>query len=168
MASEDDDDSEGKWARARAIAAEDEALKAEHAEFRRLQSLSSRFRNAGSADVLQMFETGTNEKGQPLTQFEFEALCERWCEVFGELPPTGEPSEPTAEPDPLPADEEMIPMKRVVGITGVSKSTIKRWVNDPANDFPRPVKVPASRRINWRADQVKAWRRKIEATGSDR
>ena len=117
--------------------------------------------------MLRMFETGTNEKGQPLTQFEFAALCERWCAVFGELPPMGDPPDASDEPEPLPADEELIPMKRVVRITGLSKSTIKRWVNDPENDFPKPHKL-SKRRIGWRADQVKAWRNRIESAGSDR
>ena len=116
-----------------------------------------------------MFETGTNEKGQPLSQFEFEALVERWAAVFGELPPMGEPSDDPAAPDPVPADDAMLRMRDVVRITGLSKSTIKRWVNDPANDFPKPVQLlPSLRRIGWRADQVKAWRDRIESAGSGR
>jgi hypothetical protein len=49
-----------------------------------------------------MFERHTNEKGETLSQFEFEALCERWCEVFGELPPFAPPDE---------APENMIPCR---------------------------------------------------------
>jgi predicted DNA-binding transcriptional regulator AlpA len=161
------EDDVGKWARARAIAAEEQALEEEYGWHKHQQALASRFRSAGAAEVLRMFETGTNEKGQPLSQFECEALCERWCVVFGELPPMGDPPDPAAQPEPLPADEELIPMKRVVGIAGLSKSTIKRWVNDPENDFPKPVKN-SQRRIGWPADQVKAWRKKIESAGSDR
>jgi predicted DNA-binding transcriptional regulator AlpA len=163
-----DDDDAGKWARARAVAAEEEALQEQYADHMREQALASRFRTSGATEVLQMFEAGVTEKGQPLSQFEFEALCERWCAVFGELPPTGSPpADSTAEPEALPADEEMIPMKRVVRITGLSKSTIKRWVNDPDSDFPKPVKL-SPRRIGWRADQVKAWRKRIERAGQDR
>src|SRR5262245_23586797 len=87
-----DKDDAAKWARARAVAAEDEALSAryaeQYAEHKRAQAREARFCDAGPADTLRMYETGTNEKGQLLTQFEFEALCERWCVVFGELPPT--------------------------------------------------------------------------------
>jgi hypothetical protein len=36
-----------------------------------------------------MFETHTNEKGETQSQFEFEAMFERRCAVFGELPPLG-------------------------------------------------------------------------------
>jgi predicted DNA-binding transcriptional regulator AlpA len=115
-----------------------------------------------------MFETGTNEKGEPLSQFEFEALCERWCAVFGELPPLGPADEmPQTDPDPLPPDDAMLSMKDVMRLTGLSKSTIKTWVNDPTGTFPKPSKL-SSRRIGWRADQVKAWRRHIESIGSGR
>jgi predicted DNA-binding transcriptional regulator AlpA len=163
-----DDNDAAKWARAREVAAEEEALQEQYAWHKHEQALASRFRSAGAAEVLRMFETGTNEKGQSLTQFEFSALCERWCVVFGELPPMGEPPDPADEPEPLPADEDTIDMKRVVRITGLSKSTIKRWVNDPKNDFPKPVKLLPSRRIGWSADEVKAWRNRIENAGSDR
>jgi prophage regulatory protein len=61
----------------------------------------------------------------------------------------------------------MLSMKDVVRIAGLSKSTIKRWVNDPANDFPKPVKL-SPRRIGWRSDQMKAWRTKIENATSRR
>jgi prophage regulatory protein len=162
-----DDGDAGKWARARAIAAEDEALREQYAEHKRAASLDARFRHAGPAEVLRMFETGTNEKGQPLSQFEFEALVERWCAVFGELPPMGEPPDDPATTDLVPADDAMLRMRDVVRITGLSKSTIKRWVSDPANDFPKPVKLSA-RRVGWRADQVKAWRERIEGAASDR
>jgi predicted DNA-binding transcriptional regulator AlpA len=161
-------DDEAKWARARAIAAEDQALREEYAWHKHEQSLASRFRSAGPAEVLRMFEQGVNEKGQPLSQFEAEALVERWCAVFGELPPMGEPPTPATASEPLPADDAMLDMKDVVRITGLSKSTIKRWVNDPDNDFPKPRKLlPSLRRIGWPADQVKAWRKRIESAGSD-
>jgi predicted DNA-binding transcriptional regulator AlpA len=163
-----DDGDAGKWARARAIAAEEAALQEQYEEYKRTQALDSRFRDAGAADVIHMFETGTNEKGEPLSQFEFEALCERWCAVFGELPPFGPPDEtPAAEPDPLPPDDAMLAMRDVIRITGMSKSTIKRWVNDPASTFPKPVKI-SKRAIRWPADQVKAWRKRLEETASGR
>ncbi len=73
-----------------------------------------------------------------------------------------------AEPaDPLPADDTMLNIRDVVRITGLSKSTIKRWVNDPAGDFPKPIKL-SPRRIGWPADQVYAWRKRIESAGSGR
>jgi predicted DNA-binding transcriptional regulator AlpA len=104
---------------------------------------------------------------EPLTQFEFEALCERWCIVFGEPPPIGDPADIATQPEPLPADDQMLSMKDVVRISDLSKSTIKRRVSDPTDDFPKPVK-PSTRRIGWPADLVKAWRKRIESAGSDR
>jgi hypothetical protein len=37
--------------------------------------------------VLRMWHDGTNERGEPLTAFEREALVERHCELFGCWPP---------------------------------------------------------------------------------
>ena len=157
------DDNDAKWARARAIAAEDKALGQQWHQHCYNVALEDRFADAGPSDVLRMFSEGVNEKGQPLGQFEFEALCERWCVVFGELPPLGDaPAGPTPS-SPLPPDDAMLRMRDVVRITGLSKSTIKRWVADPTNDFPKPVKL-LPRRLGWRADHIKAWRQKIENT----
>lgn len=36
-----------------------------------------------------------------------------------------------------------------------SPRTLERWVRDPENDFPRPVKVGG--RIGWRLRDVDAW-----------
>jgi predicted DNA-binding transcriptional regulator AlpA len=58
-------------------------------------------------------------------------------------------------------------MNDLVRITGLSKSTIKRWVNDPDGHFPKPVKL-SPRRIGWPADKVYAWRQRIENGGSAR
>jgi len=48
-----------------------------------------RFRNASERAVRRMWENQTNEDGEPLTQFEREALIERHCEVFGVWPAGG-------------------------------------------------------------------------------
>jgi hypothetical protein len=45
-----------------------------------------RFRGAGRRDVRRMWRAGTNERGEPLTRFEREALVERHCELFGRWP----------------------------------------------------------------------------------
>jgi prophage regulatory protein len=155
------DDDAAKWARAEASAAEHETTRERYEDYKHTQALDSRFAGFGPADVLHMFKEGVNEKGQPLSHFEFEALCERWCAVFGELPPMGTPPE-DVEPIPVPSDDAMLRMRDVVRITGLSKSTIKRWVGDPANDFPKPVKL-SPRRLGWLAHQVMAWRKRIES-----
>jgi len=45
-----------------------------------------RFRGAGRREVRRMWRAGTNERGEPLTRFEREALIERHCELFGRWP----------------------------------------------------------------------------------
>jgi hypothetical protein len=37
------------------------------------EALSARFRDATASEVVAMWERGTNEKGQPFTEFEFHA-----------------------------------------------------------------------------------------------
>jgi prophage regulatory protein len=160
MAARDEDDA-AKWKRAEAIAAEDEAWRVEWERHCYNIALEDRFKEAGPAEVLRMFKDGVNDKGKPLSQFEFEALCERWCVVFGEPPPPGDPPADPEPSSPLPPDDAMLRMSDVVRITGLSKSTIKRWVADPENGFPKPMKLSPGR-IGWRADQVKAWRKRIE------
>ena len=83
----------GKWARARTIAQEEQAFQEQDEKHKRIQKLESRFRPAGPADAIRTFETHASEKGETLSQLEFEGMCERRCAVFGELPPSGPPDE---------------------------------------------------------------------------
>ena len=66
------DDDEGKWARARAIAAEDAAmdkwLQQEYEEHKLACRREARFQSASPAQVFEMYRTQTNEEGQPLTE----------------------------------------------------------------------------------------------------
>jgi hypothetical protein len=78
-------------AAARALATQWSAQQEEHL---RSVAVADRFRAATPSEVIDMWERGKNERGQKLTQFEFEALVERWLEVFGAYPP--------AEPDDIP------------------------------------------------------------------
>ena len=45
-----------------------------------------RFRCVSKRAVRRMWRNQTNEHGEPLTQFEREALIERHCELFGIWP----------------------------------------------------------------------------------
>src|SRR5262249_22407164 len=45
-----------------------------------------RFGEAGRAAVLRMWKNQTNEAGTPLSHFEWDALIERHCELFGTWP----------------------------------------------------------------------------------
>jgi hypothetical protein len=42
-------------------------------------ALATRFQGASASEVIKMWETGKNEHGRKLSQFEFGALVERWC-----------------------------------------------------------------------------------------
>lgn len=157
------DNDADKWARARALADEEDQIQAQYEDYKRACAIDARFSHCGKRQVLQMFEGMVNDNGQPLSQFEFEALCERWVAVFGDFPPLNyQPASDSGDPDPMPPDDAMLDMHDVVRITGLSESTIKRRLADLASDFPRPVKL-SPRRIGWPAHEVKAWRARREA-----
>jgi prophage regulatory protein len=119
------------------------------------QRLAARFSDAGPHRVIEMWGTGRNDKGKPLTKFEIRALVERWSELFGCLPPaTGTSTAPATPVQPPPADDTMLRMRDVARITSMSPSNIKRRVR--AGGFPKPTKISA-RRIGWPAHKVKAW-----------
>lgn len=46
----------------------------------------SHFRGADASAVVAMWNSGTNLAGEPLSQFEHDALVERYCELFGKWP----------------------------------------------------------------------------------
>jgi hypothetical protein len=60
------------------------ALLEEHFQHHAL--LVNRFRGAGPAEVVRMWTSRTNEAGEPLSQFERDALVERHCELLGGWP----------------------------------------------------------------------------------
>ena len=87
----------------------------QYEEPKRIQSW--RAASAASAPLMRCAccDTHTNKKGETLSQFEFEAMCQRWCAVFGELPPLGPPDEAAKTgPNPLPSDAAILRMKDVV------------------------------------------------------
>jgi hypothetical protein len=54
--------------------------------FQRHAKLVARFRETGRDTVVAMWEGQINEDGTPLSEFEREALIERYCELFGTWP----------------------------------------------------------------------------------
>ena len=110
--------------------------------------------------LIDMWESGNNLKGKPLSQWECQALAEAWCRVFGELPPDDDDSDDappgaSVPPEPeLPADDTMLRTKDVLRITGLSLSTLKRMVAD--SRFPQPMRI-SPRRLGWPARDVKQW-----------
>lgn len=130
-------------------------------------ALTARFQGASAGEVVKIWETGKNEHGRKLSQFEFGAIVERWCELFGSLPPddaeelnglAGDHT-PTPSPEPEPQDDTMLRMGEVVRLTGISDSTIKRMVID--GRFPTPMRL-SPRRIGWKAGEVKSWIRQLD------
>ena len=111
-----------------------------------------------------MWETGKNEQGRKLSNFEFAGLVERWCELFGALPPDDDTSEPdgNASPqtlEPQIEDDTMLRMAEVARLTGISGSTVKRMVID--GRFPKPMRL-SPRRIGWKPGEVKTWIRQLD------
>ena len=127
-----------------------------HEDHQEHQALTARFGAASPAEVINMWETGRNEKGKALTKFEVRALAERWGVVFGTLPPSDEGKPAVVQPVEPEPDGPLLTMRDVVRMTTMSKTTIKRWVSDNDNDFPRPVKL-SPRRIGWRKKDVMVW-----------
>lgn len=133
-------------------------------DYRDAQWLSGRFASAGPDAVIDMWESGTNEKGRLLSKAEGQALIERWHEIFGCLPPSvgsgTAPGVPPSASAAMPADDTMLRIGEVLRLTSLSLSTLKRYVADGA--FPKPVKL-SPRRNGWKAGAVKAWLAEREA-----
>ncbi|HEU4380529.1 MAG TPA: AlpA family phage regulatory protein [Hyphomicrobiaceae bacterium] len=128
-------------------------------------AVDDHFRDASGSQLVSMWESRTNEKGQALTNFEFQALCSAWLQVFGCLPPDSDAADAsTAEmlatpQEPQPADDTMVSPTEAARMAGVSLSTIKRMVLD--DRFPKPMRL-SPRRIGWPAREVKAWLRQLD------
>jgi hypothetical protein len=54
--------------------------------FREHAKQVDRFKNANATTVRLMWASQTDERGNPLSQFERHALIERYCELFGTWP----------------------------------------------------------------------------------
>jgi predicted DNA-binding transcriptional regulator AlpA len=134
---------------------------AEHEEHARSSAVAARFKDAAPADVIEMYETGRNERGQKLSQDEFAALVERWLKLFGGYPPStddaapdGSTSPAATERDPEPQDDTMLSSREVARLAGISTRTIDRMVR--AGRFDPPMRL-SPRRRGWPAREVKAW-----------
>jgi prophage regulatory protein len=143
-------------AEARALA---DRWECEHEAHLRTVAVTDRFKGATPDDLIRMWEAGRNERGQKLSQLDFEALVEAWLRTFDAYPPAEADDIPdvvavaeTKEPEP--EDDTMLRPRDVARLTGVSLRTIKRMVID--GRFPKPMKL-SPRRIGWPAREVKAW-----------
>ena len=68
------------------IAASDCAWPLLEEHFRHHARVLNHFRRMDGSAVVAMWKTGTNAAGEPLSQFERDALVERHCELFGYWP----------------------------------------------------------------------------------
>ena len=131
--------------------AEEWAWQAEHAK--QEAAIATCFDHVGPLGLIAMWESG-----KKLSDFEFQALVERWLAVFGDWPPFDEDDGSTEQPAPTTPepelqDDTMLPPKEVVRLLGISLSTLKRMMAD--GRFPQPLR-PSARRIGWPAREVKA------------
>jgi len=139
----------------------DEAHYRELAEDDALDSwLSTMFAKAPASMLVTMWETGKHHStGKRLTSWERTALAMQWRRRFGEKMP----STPSIASDARPIlaseanahdDDTMIDKHEVLRLTGISESTLKRWVKRGV--FPSPIEIGAH--INrWLARDVKQW-----------
>jgi predicted DNA-binding transcriptional regulator AlpA len=104
---------------------------------------------------VRMWETRENEDGNPLSRFEWQALNERWCELFGFLPPDDD-AVPAAPVEPKHGDGDLLTIKDVARITTLSLSSINRRYREQPPRLPPPVQVSARRKA-WRARDIQAW-----------
>lgn len=137
---------------------------AEYEDHQRTVAIADRFKHATPSEVIAMYESGRNERGQKLSQSEFVALVERWLGLFGAYPPSGDDvaadeTAATQPEEPGPRDDDMLSPRDVVRLAGVSLRTLKRMVDD--GRFPKPMHL-SPRRIGWPAREVKAWLKDLD------
>jgi len=108
------------------------------------------YRHLDVSDVVRLWETGVNEKGKALTRFETAALIERWCELFGCLPPSDSAGQnaPTTRPseaEPQFDDLDRMTRADVARRLRASISTVQRMESD--GRLPKPLRTgPRARR----------------------
>ena len=138
--------------RAERIADDREGMLEDHEWEMRLRA---RFKDAGERDVIGMWKRQENEHGRPLSKFELAALVERWCELFGFMPPfDGEATSSSSMPGP--SDDDMLTIVDVARMTSLSPSTINRYYRAKPPRLPPPVKL-SPRRKGWLARDIKEW-----------
>ena len=156
-------------AEARALAEKREArFDGMRETYEEARALSSRFGTASELEVIDMWERGVNDRGKPLTKFELRALVERWCELFGRLPP-GSRVEPSKSAAPASrddleqrADDDLMTRKEVAEKLRTHVSTIQRM--ERSGRLPAALRIPGRGRRH-RAADVRAL---IESWGDNR
>lgn len=128
------------------------------------------FDKASATALVEMWETSRHwETGKKLTPWEVQALAEQWRQRFGEWPKgkraTSKKTDPLEEADAV-EDDTVLRKRDVLRLTGLSESTLKRWIK--AGTFPAPFKLGPDMNA-WQARGVKEWvRQRVEASNKPR
>jgi predicted DNA-binding transcriptional regulator AlpA len=109
-------------------------------------AVAAHYQHLGASDVMRLWEGGVNEKGNPFTPLELAALVERWCELFGCLPPSeSAPAARPSETEPQLDDLDTMTRADVARRLRTSISTIQRMEKD--GRLPKPLRTgPRARR----------------------
>ena len=105
--------------------------------------VASHYGAIGPVEIAGMWETAKNEQGKPLSKFELAALVERWCELFGCLPPNDNstPAPPPAPVEPGPEGTDMMTRADVARKLRASVSSVQRMERD--GRLPRAARLGA-------------------------
>jgi predicted DNA-binding transcriptional regulator AlpA len=112
--------------------------------------VASYYRHLDASAVVRLWEAGLNESGKSLTRFELAALIERWCELFGCLPPSdaagqSAPATQPSEAEPQLDDLDTMTRADVARKLRASISTVQRMEKD--GRLPTPLRTgPRARR----------------------
>jgi hypothetical protein len=112
--------------RAKALA---ERWKAQHEEHTRTSALAGRFKDATPAELIRIYESGSDDRGRKLSQGEFAALVELWLEVFGAY---------------TPSEDDVSPVKRVDAHVRSQKNLNPKTI---------PCSAPRHGAADWRINQ---------------
>lgn len=140
--------SEDKIERARAMVA----------EWQQQERASQSVRDYGYLSPSKLIKLANDPA--PIAPDDLEALDVAWYAAFGEWLCEADdgsapyPIDSAVTALALPADDDMLSMSEVLRVTGISKTTVKRRVQD--GTFPKPVRLSV-RRMGWPAVEVKAW-----------
>lgn len=157
-------------AEAEAIAAADEAqlgdwdtmAKQAHEEAAQ-DATADNYVKAGSPALVRMWKTARNLDGKPISGREWQALCSAWYLTFGAMPPAGDDSYGSEEPQdgqqaapepvsPIEIEEKPQSIRDVAHVTGISVATLDRMVRD--GRFPQPMRPSPGRKV-WMPGDVR-------------
>jgi predicted DNA-binding transcriptional regulator AlpA len=105
--------------------------------------VASHYQHLDASAIVRLWETGVNETGKTLTRFETAALIERWCDLFGCLPPSDSVGQnaPAAQPteaEPQLDDLDTMTRADVARRLRSSVSTVHRMEKD--GRLPKPIR----------------------------